>query len=179
MKSYRSILLFLAILLVPGLAAAEFSIFGAYMEPEDYDAGYGIGARFAFGGKVQFEATGTYFTSFDQDILGIDIDSELDVIPVDLGVRFNPGKGTFYVAGGATYYFLDHGVFGNLDDEYGFYVTLGGQFQNGLFIEVTYRDVDGTVQTSGIGDTEFGDMVPVDLSGFGANIGFRFGGGKS
>lgn len=67
-----------------------------------------------------------------------------------------------------TYYLLDTTI-GRLPDEWGYYVTLGLQFDQGIFLEGSYRDVSGTINTTASGN------IPVDLSGASVNLGYRFG----
>jgi hypothetical protein len=167
-----------------GSAATEsgtfFSLFASVYTAEDYSKADGVGFRVAFGGAVQLELTAAYYTTFDDsdlelegggDLRGVDV--ELDVIPVDVGVRFKVGEGPIYVALGGSYYLLDADG-GNVDDETGFYGNFGVQFSH-FFAEAGYREVDGTIDDLVLTDPLLvAPEVDIGLSGFFVNVGWRF-----
>lgn len=156
----------------------KFSLFASVYKAEDYDKADGIGFRVAFGAAIQFELTGAYYTKFDDGELELDgrplsdIDFELDVIPIDAGVRFKLGTGPIYVAFGGTYYLLDADG-GSVDDEVGFYANFGVQFTN-FFVETGYREVEGKVEDLPIASPDGDFEVDIGLSGVFLNIGWRF-----
>ena len=61
---------------------------------------------------------------------------------------------------------------------FGYYGILGLSFGGKLYIEVTYRSVEATVTGIDIPDFEFDpeliEGVAIDLTGWGANVGFRW-----
>lgn len=170
---------------VPATAsAADFSLFASYYDTDDYDEAAGVGARVAFFDTVQLEIGASYYEEFgrdidfdfdDPDIVFDDTLLELDVIPVDIGARFN--FGSTYVAAGGTYFILDGPDGGTVDDEFGLYARFGLQFSN-FFVEAGYRDVDGTIENldlDDLDDIEFNDdFAQFDLTGFFVNLGWRF-----
>lgn len=204
MKAKQSLLLFIvttALLLSAAPASASgFSIFGAYWDTDDLGdvAGGGIAFGIPVSGRFDIDLRATYYEELvDQsfsDALDALFDDDrvfersgVDVIPIEVGVRynFNPeGYANGYVGGGAGYYLLDSD-FGELDDEFGPYVVLGGTFGRpggiAFFVEGIYRKVEGSVEIDpqdfdDIDDIDFIDDVDVDLDGLGANAGiiFRF-----
>lgn len=152
--------------LLPGLASADFSIFGSYIGTDTFDENYGGGARFSLGNRVQFQLSGTYYDSFERSSPTVSVDA----LPIDAGIRFNLGQGPLYTGFGATYFLLDSQS-GKLPDEYGYYLTLGFQLKSGLFVETIWRDVDGSIE----GSNTASGVVPVDLEGWTVNLGYCWG----
>lgn len=168
-------------MLVPATAsAADFSLYGSYWDTDDLGASPGVGARLAFFNDLQLELGAGYYTDiedeFDISLPGDDAFAvpSLEVIPVELGLRYN--WGTFYIGGGGAAYLLDADN-GDPDDEIGVYARAGFQFQH-LFLEATYQDVEATVDNFEIvdtdGDIDIVDDVAFDLTGFVFNLGWRF-----
>jgi hypothetical protein len=95
------------------------------------------------------------------------------VIPVDAGVGLKFDLSDMleiYGGGGATYYFLDSDL-GDIDDEVGWYleggVELGIAEGFGVFAEVLWRQVEGTVED----DDVTLDDIDIDLEGVAVNVG--------
>ncbi len=166
MRTTRIALGLVILILVPGLAAADFSIFGSYIGSESFDSNYGGGVRFSLGNRIQFQATGTYYDTFERSSPTVMVEA----LPIDVGVRFNLGQGPLYSGFGVSYYLLDSKI-GSLDDEYGYYLTFGFQLKNGLFVETLWRDVDGTID----GTDATRGFTPVDLEGWTVNLGYCWG----
>lgn len=183
MKVMRKLCLALVVvLLMPTASFGSFSIFGSYWDTKDVGSAYGLGLRFGINlvPQLQLELGGTYYEDFQRDveIEGEVARGELEAIPIDLGLRFDFGKaGGFYISGGATWTLLDTNVV-DLDDQFGYYGILGVSFGGKLYFEVTYRSVEATVSGIDIPGLEFDpeliDVVVVDLTGWGANVGFRW-----
>lgn len=179
-------LLALVLLALPSTAsAADFSIHGAYWDTDDFGESLGVGVRVAFFEGVQMEVGASYFSDFGDDF-DFDLDEfefqdvhlEMDVIPVDVGARFNFGESPFYLGAGGTLFLLDTSN-ADVDDEFGFYARLGWQF-NSFFLEVGYRDVEGQVDSITVDDVDDVDDIldiddaPFDLTGYTVNVGWRF-----
>jgi hypothetical protein len=172
-------------LLAPASSFAEISVLGSYWDTEDAGETYGLGARIDFTlvpQQARFEISASYFEEFERTVIveemDLDIGFELEAIPIDLGFHLDIGRpGGFYVTLGGTYFLLDTSA-GEIDDEVGYYGTLGLVLGRKAFLEVTYRDVDGTVQSLDfdelVPDLELSDELGVDLGGVGVNLGFRF-----
>ena len=165
-----------SLLLVPSSASAtDFSIFAAYYDT-DVDETYGAGFRIAFFDKIQLELGAAYLADLEDsgNIFGERVNFDATIIPIDVGLRFNLGDGPFYLGAGGTYYLLDHDL-GDLDDEFGWYVRIGVQFQSGFFFDIEYREVEGTLS---IRDHDFNFVGPInrdlDLSGPAVNVGWKF-----
>jgi len=169
----------LCLLLTPASHAGDFSLFGTYYDTDDYDEAVGVGGRVAFFDAVQLELAASYFDefgsdfSFDLDDLGIQVvELDLEVIPIDAGLRFNFGSSPLYLAGGGTYFLLASDS-GSVDDEFGYYARLGAQWDH-LFLEGGYRDVDGTIESIDLDELGANDSVAFDLTGWFASLGWRF-----
>jgi hypothetical protein len=183
MRSFKILILvglFAAVTLAPSAAqATDFSIFASYWETDDFDEAVGVGFRVAFFERVQLELGATYYDEFGNDFQfdfndpGFDnVTLDVNVIPVDIGVRFNLGDGPIYIGVGGTAFFFDSNS-GDLGDEFGFYGRIGAQFQS-FFLEAGLRDVDGTFDRLSIGGIATNNDVPIDLSGYTVNAGWRF-----
>lgn len=176
----KTIILALALALtLPAASSAAISVFASYWDTDELGEGIGIGARLGFSilPRVQIELGATYFDQLDRELtlgpLSIDVEVDLEVIPLDVGVRLDLGRrGGFYVGGGLSYLLLDSDL-GELDDEVGVYGTLGIQFRRIVFVEVIYREVEGTFDSTRLGP-QIPTAVDVGLGGFGVNLGFRF-----
>jgi hypothetical protein len=181
-------------------ASADVKLFGAYQDTDARDdtAGGGVSVGIPLAPVADIELRGSYLQKLEDDPLDGAFDDnervftpgDIEVIPLDLGVRFNltdNERGAHpYVNGGASYFLLDSDRRGvNIDDEVGYFAGVGSNFgdRDGLsfFIEGIYRKVEATVESDpdsleDIDDLEgFNNNVDVDLDGFGANAGVRFG----
>lgn len=192
MMSKKTLLLMAVLsLLATGVphASSSFGIGPSYWDTEDADKSAGIGLQFAFqmNPLLDIEARASYFRELDDQPLDEIFDGDspfetgLRALPVELGLRFNFARDAKvfhpYASVGGSYYFLDS-EFGELDDEFGWYAGLGSSFGDGrgldFFGEVLYRRAKGTVDISEVGDDAFEDRLPLDLTGFGINIGVRW-----
>lgn len=190
----------LAILASPAYGSG-FEIYGSYWDVDSADEAIGGGLSFWFpiiGDTVDLQLRATYFEETrnnvldDFDDLPDDLDelfaeNNLEVIPVEAGLRFNFAEGAAfspYIGGGASYFLLDTN-FGEVDDEVGWYANGGFAFGDGngadFFVEAIYREVEGTLEVDiddvdDPDDVEILDGAKIDLSGIGANAGvvFRF-----
>ncbi len=160
-------------------SAVDFSLYGSYWDTDELDASPGAGARLAFFQGLQLELGAGYYTDLEEE-LGISLPGDdvfatpsLEVIPVELGLRYN--FRTFYLGGGGAVYLLDADN-GDPDDELGAYVRAGLQFKH-LFLEASYHDVEATLDNFEIDDDggiDVIDGVAFDLTGFIFNLGWRF-----
>lgn len=169
-------------ILLPGasFAQAESSIgvFASFWDTDQGDEAWGGGAKVRAG---IFEARATYYADVSADtnpkISGLDVSS----IPIEVGLAYNfAPEFVFnpYVGAGVSYYFLDTDV-GSIDDEFGWYAVVGGEFgmASGFSVlaELQYRWVEGSVSADA-GDFEdttitVGRNVDLDLSGIAVNLG--------
>lgn len=162
---------------------------GAYWNPKDAEDGYGAAARLQvdLSSTVSLDIRGAYFPDMSEDIStpAGEIDSDLEIIPLEVGLLLHPkvaDKGVQpYIGGGIGYYMLeldtespsglDNRI--DLDDEVGWYAVAGLKlrFSQGLalVLEAQYRGVEGTAKGDDIGDID--DAYTIDLEGFGANAG--------
>lgn len=156
--------------------AADFAVFGSYLDTEDLDQSVGGGVRAGFGNRFQLDLRATYFPDLTEDFESFVDDpgtdpgrfqNDVEAIPLDVGLKlnFNPDEGwNPYVGGGATYWFLDTER-GEIDDEAGFYLAGGIELARptdgmGFFGEVIYRDVEATVNRD---PDDFDDLDDVDF----------------
>ena len=174
MKTLIATMMTLAMIAGAGLAS-DLSLYGSHWDTDELDDVWGGGARLRLGSgaPLWLELRGTYFEDLTEDTPLFDVD--LEAIPVDLGLALNilpTDKGTLYLAGGGTYFFLDSNV-GDVDDEVGWYAGVGGEIalsaHVSLFAEFLYRDVEGTVEDDDPEDIE--DRVDIDLEGNVVNVG--------
>ncbi len=167
------------------VSATDFSIFVSYYDTDDYNEAVGFGGRVAFFDNVQLEIGASYYEEFGRDIeidlagrtiIGFDESLlDLEVIPIEIGVRFN--FATLYAGAGGTYYSLDTKTGPGVDDEFGLYARLGAQFGR-FFAEIGYRDIDGTINdlqphSINVIEVEAG-FAEFDLTGYYVNVGWRF-----
>jgi len=175
--------------------AGEFSLFGSFWDTDIAgDAGGGgIDFAFPFNETLALEMRASYFEELTDDPLENAFDSDaqafqeqgIQALPLDLGlrIRFAPGSGFRpYLAGGGTYFLLDSD-FGNINDEVGYYATLGATMGDGegaeFFVEGLYRKLTARVELDpedleDIDDIDIEDHANVDLDGFGVNLGVRW-----
>lgn len=178
----KTLLLALVLVLVsaaPG-AAVSFSLYGSYMDTEDLGSATGIGLRLGFNvlPLLAVEVGGTYFEQLDElGFLGLEgFSGEVDVLPVDAGIRFDLGRpGGFYLLAGGTLFLLD-ADFASVDDEVGYYAGIGWVLGRHLYVEGLYRSVEGTVEAIEISPVELEIAPPFDfdLAGYTFNVGFRW-----
>jgi hypothetical protein len=156
---------------------------------------YGLGLRATFfQDTFQMELGATYYEQFHSEFVINRIGSEVEifdgateVIPVEIGVRYNLGASRFYLSAGGTVYVVNSNV-DDLDDEWGLYYRAGLQFPN-LFVEVELRNIEGSVGFKldlpvwrsivllGLDDDDHGLPVTdsrLGLSGVVVNVGWRF-----
>lgn len=177
----------LAALFALPASAGDFSLYGAYWDTDAADDALGGGLRLGIplGEVITLDFRATYYEElvnrpFERvgDLETPFVDNGIQVLPVDLGLRFRFAGGetvTPYIGGGGTYYFLDSD-FGNLKDEAGWY-ALGGVEVGSFFVEGQYRGVEVTVENDpadfdDIDDIEFDPETAVKLDGFGVNAGW-------
>ena len=167
------------VVLVVGAAvpasAGNLRIFGAYLDSSDVGAFAGAGVRYASSDTLGWEFGATaYLESDDFDFGDLDIDSDsIDNTALDLGFRVSISE-LFYFTGGVSYFMFDSN-FGDVDDEWGFYGTLGATIGGDtfwFFIEGMYRDVSATIKYDDFDLIE--DDVKLDIGGFGANAGLEW-----
>jgi hypothetical protein len=189
-RNFQAVLLVFAMIAAVPAAAAELDLFGSYMTTDDFDDSWGVGVRTGWtfgGGPIGMELRASYFPELGEDI-GTLIDEvgtgffdrqDLSAIPLDAGLTFMIGRNV-HVGAGFTYIILD-ADFADLDDETGFYGSLGfrtaGRTGIGFFAEGIYRSIEGSIDPStirGIGDIDISDDVPFDLSGLTVNAGITF-----
>ncbi|RKX33267.1 MAG: hypothetical protein DRP22_00655 [Verrucomicrobia bacterium] len=164
-------------------AGNGIGVFGSYWNTDDFDDGYGGGAKL----KVElapglcFEVRGAYYPDLTDDEDDADID--LEVIPVegDLIVELAiQDTACIYGGGGVGYYFMDIDVEADgeeldvdVDDEIGYFAIAGLEVSVSdavaLFAEGKYTWLD-------IDEVEVeGETISVkednELNGFGANAG--------
>ena len=184
----------LTLLLASPAAASSFNLFGSWQDTDDVGeaAGGGVSVAFGLGQVLDLELRGTYYEELSNEPLDALFEDDdpvfedgIQAIPIEAGLRFNLAqRGAFnpYISAGGTYYLLDSD-FGDLDDEFGWYATLGSIFGDrdgaSFFLEALYRNVEGSVQVDpedlgDIDDTEFEDEFDIDLSGFGVNLGIAW-----
>lgn len=174
--------------------AADFSVFGSYLDTGDVEDSVGGGVKAGFGDRFQLELRATYFPDLTEDFESFVDDpgedpgrftNDIEAIPLDAGVKWNFGAAQQfnpYLGGGATYFLLD-AERGEIDDEAGFYVSGGVEFTRptggmGFFAEAIYREVEATVERDPedfeeIDDVEFEEFrrADLDVGGIGVNAG--------
>jgi hypothetical protein len=193
------LLAILAIAAISTPATADFRVFGAYQDTDARDdtAGGGVSFGIPVAKIADLEMRGSYLQKLEDDPLDGAFDEDepvftpgdIEVIPLDLGVRFNltqKERGAQpYLGGGASYFLLDSDQSGvNVDDEVGWYASVGSSFGDregiSFFLEGMYRGVEATVEQdpdsiTDVDDLDLDENVDLDLDGFGATAGVRFG----
>ena len=138
-----------------------WGLFAAYWDAKDADEGYGAGLKISaeMVEGVQLELRGTFFNDLEDE-------ADAEVIPLEVGLALSHAASEtvdIYGGGGFGYHLVDADE-GDPDDEVGFYLVAGADWNlkemASLFGEILYRDVDIDVGPS-----------DVDLSGVGVNLG--------
>jgi hypothetical protein len=132
----------------PAWAGGAFSLFGTYGEVTESNRSFGAGARLSLGGEsVMVDLTGTWFPSRSAG----EFDSDLQVIPFDLGLRlvFAPGSELRpYVGAGLTYLLINLAE-RDAEDTTGYYLLAGFNVKagdrSGFFLEAVYRDAESEI----------------------------------
>ncbi|MCK5378209.1 MAG: hypothetical protein KAJ78_02345 [Acidobacteria bacterium] len=156
-------------------SAGNLRIFGAYLDSSDVGSFTGAGVRYASSDTLGWEFGATaYLESEDFDFgeLEFDVDT-IDNTALDLGFRVSISE-LFYFTGGVSYFMFDADL-GDVDDEWGFYGTLGATIGGDtfrFFIEGMYRDVSATITYDDFDLIE--DDVKLDIGGFGVNAGLEW-----
>jgi outer membrane protein W len=162
----------------------DVAAYGSWISPQDGNNAYGGGAKVRFG---FFEFRGTYFDSITTNHVVSNCPPfcggqrfTIRDIPVEAGLNFKLLQNDYfkpYIGGGAGYYFLqgNNSEFGNIKDEFGWYVVGGSDFMVdknfGFFAEAQYRRVRGTVREASTNDVSLSSTVPLQLGGIGINAG--------
>jgi hypothetical protein len=170
--------------------ATEFKIFGAYADTDVLGdtGGGGIGFGIPFNDTLSLDLRATYLQELSSDPLDgifdfdddndVFADSDINVVPIDVGLRFNFQRGGVvnpYIGGGGTYFILDSDARGvEIDDELGFYGLAGARFGDDVgpafFAEAMYRTVEASASFRD-DDVDFDDDADIDLDGFAVNAG--------
>ena len=173
--------------LVPSTAkATDWSLYGSYWDADALGETYGVGLRATFfPGNFQMELGVTHYEEFSSEFVinGVGtevlvVDADTEVIPAEIGVRYNLGASQFYLSAGGTVYYINSSV-DDLDDEWGLYYRAGLQFPR-FFVEVGFRDVEGSIDFDldlGLDDDDQGLPVAdsrLGLSGVAVNFGWSF-----
>ena len=169
-----------ALVVVAALAAAPASagnlrIFGAYLDSGDVGSFTGGGLKYASSDTLGFEFGVTAYLESDEFDLG-DLDLAVDTIDNtawDLGSRVSISE-IFYFSLGVSYFQFD-ADYGDIDDEWGFYGTLGATIGGDtfrFFIEGVYRDVKATIKYEDLELIQ--EEVRLDIGGFGVNAGLEW-----
>jgi Outer membrane protein beta-barrel domain len=176
--------------------AQGFNLYGSYWNTTDVDDAFGggIGVGIPFGESgLGLKLAATYYQEltddpadalFDDDE-GVFEDESLEVLPVDVGLTYNfapHGMWSPWISGGGSYFFIDttrEGI--DVDDEAGFFVSLGTQIGNrdgvNFFAEALYRSTEATLRRNrldGDDDTDVADEVAIDLDGVAVNAGISW-----
>ncbi len=160
--------------------AMDFSVFGSYWKTDDFDDGWGGGARLSWGDRLQLQVTGAYYDKLELNSPAASLPEidpltiEVSPIPVDLGIVyfFRRDSQGLYGGAGGSYYFLEaNGL--DLQDEWGYFLQIGFLMRK-LFIEVVYRDVKGQIENFEDLPIDLGGASELDLSGYNINVGWRF-----
>lgn len=174
--------------------AAGFEVFGSYWNTSDVEDtfGGGIGLAIPLGGAgLDLELRGTYYQELTDEPFGnlfeddeeFFEDESLEVLPVEAGLRYNfAERGVFnpWIGAGVSYMFLDSTREGiDVDDETGYYVSLGSRFGDNdgprFFAEARYRSTEATVRRERDGDgVDIDEDVAIDLDGVNVNAGILF-----
>lgn len=184
MKKVLLTALALALLTTPAWAS-RFGLSGSYWNTDEASDGVGATADLKFdlgASNFAFDLRGGYFDDLTEDREGQRRDFDLSATPLEAGLVYNfnrDGRTNPYAGGGVGYYLLDTSA-GNVDDETGWYATLGSEFTGtrnvGFFVEGLFRKMEATVerdprQLEEIEDIELEEQVAIDLDGLGVNAG--------
>lgn len=194
MRTMKTSFLTLAILAtaVAPVSATEFQLYGSYWDTTDVDAtgGGGVGFSFPVAPVFAIDVRATYYQEIENAAFDAIFDEDeevfqefgLEVLPIEAGVRFNfLPDGEFvrpWVGGGGSYMMIDttNDRF-DVDDEIGFYGTLGADFGDndgfGFFAEALYRSTEATIteDPNDDDDLDIDDDVSIDLDGISFNAG--------
>jgi hypothetical protein len=194
-KTFLATLALALLLPASSALASGLSIYGSYWDTDALDDTAGAGVKFSIplGQTLNLDLRGTYYEPFDRDALQDEIDdlfdddnpdreifdSEIEIIPLEVGLSFNLGQSSIQpsIGAGVSYFLLDSDL-GEIDDEVGWYANAALNFASqgsvGFFLEGIYRSAEGEVNEDE-DDVDF-DRVTFDLDGFAANAGvvFRF-----
>ena len=162
-------------LVVAPASAGNLKIFGAYLDSGDVGSFGGAGARYASSDTLGWETGVTgYLESDEIDFGELDIDSDsIDTIAWDLGARVSISE-LFFFSVGVSYFQFD-ADYGHVEDEWGYYGTLGATMGGKtfrFFIEGMYRDIEATIEYRDFDIVE--DAVALDIGGFGINAGLEW-----
>jgi hypothetical protein len=167
---------------LPASAESNYALFLQYYDGSDTESSFGGGLKAdwligesAWGVETRLTYMGDLGvdTAPYEEIVG---DLDLMALPVDLGLNYHFMENkNLWLGAGLTYAFLDVNN-GSVDDEWGWYGTLG--YQTGepggnwsFFAEAVYRQIQGDVNTGF-------DLDTFDTSlnglGLGAGIAYRF-----
>jgi len=171
--------------------AGEVAVYGSYWDTSDLAESAGAGVKLGLGsGLLGFEARLGYYPDLTEDFDDVidegfedDLDFEVEVKPVDVGITLNFLEGQAlqpFVVGGGSYYVIDTNVL-DVDDEFGYYFGGGVRFGGGglgFFVEGLYRQIEGSVNgdiddPGDINDV-FVDEFDLDLSGLNVNAGLSW-----
>lgn len=163
------------VLVAAPASAGNLRIFGAYLDSGDVGAFAGAGLKYASSDTLGFELGVTAYRDSDEFDLG-DLDFAADTIDNtawDLGSRVSISE-IFYFSVGVSYFQFD-ADYGNVDDEWGFYGTLGATIGGDtfrFFFEGVYRDVKATLKYENLDLIE--EDIKLDIGGFGVNAGLEW-----
>lgn len=162
-------------LAVAPASAGNLRIFGAYLDSSDVGSFTGAGVRYASSDTLGWEFGVTAYLDSDEiDFGDLDVDSDaIDNTAWDLGFRVSISE-LFYFTGGASYFQFD-ADYGDIEDEWGFYGTLGATIGGDtfrFFVEGVYRDVSATITFEDLDLVE--SDVKLDIGGFGVNAGLEW-----
>jgi opacity protein-like surface antigen len=168
--------------------ANALGIQAGYIDTQDLGNSIGVGGKLQIDlpGNLNLEARTMMYDSLGQDLRvgGNNVETDLEIWPIELGIEMDiPLGGRFYpyFGGGIGWYLLEADLKINgrteildLDDEFGFYLVGGLNFElaNNIAVygEYVYRQVEGSLKndnTSRLVD----DAVTVDLGGHSINVG--------
>ncbi len=185
MRKYLFAAFALLLVSVPAQATG-FGVYGAWWDTDELEdaGGLGLSLSFPLNEVLGLEVRGTYFEEFSEDPLEGLVEGDqrvfekqsLHIVPLEVGLRIHFAREMAnmrpYVGVGASYHMLDSD-FGDIDNEFGYYASLGSNFGDGegadFWAEALYRKVEGTIDFRG--DNDIRDSVAFDLDGLGVNLG--------
>ncbi len=167
--------------------AAEFSVFGSYMDSDDLNDAPGLGFRVAFFEQIQLQITASWYDKFDGLVVvpsgpvqiagATPVVVPIDLIPIDVGgaYYFDEDATGAYLGAGLSYFMLDSSLGNtNTDNELGFYAQIGYQSGGGFFGELVYRLAQGEVEGVPVVGPERFRTVKYDLNAIAVSVGWRF-----